>query len=113
MTDEDFRPLEHVTKKMTGGVYDIREENTRCDSWEEQDYLNWIRFKHMTLGVKFYGTGADIYESLKLSKDGKERDEYTRILERKTDGDQGKDVGWRVLKRVFGGGKDGQDISPD
>ena len=102
MAEEDFHPSTHVTKKMTGGVYDVPRENTRVNSWEEQDYLANKEYYAATLGVDFYKIGATIHEGLKLSKDGEEREEYTRVLERKTEEPEGRDVGWRIIKRVFG-----------
>jgi hypothetical protein len=112
MSDEDFRPMEHITRKMTGGVYNLPRENTRVNSAYEQDYLNWKDFCGNVLGVQMYLVGTDIYNGYKLSKDGLERDEYTRILERKNEDSQGRDVGWKIFKRVYGG-KDGTDLPTD
>src|SRR4030042_1907042 len=97
--------MEHITKKMTGGKFDLPRENTRVNSAYEQDYLNWKEFKAAMLGVEMYKIGTDIYNGYKLSKDGLERDEYTRILERKNEDSQGRDVGWQEFKM----GQDGFD----
>lgn len=109
-TEEDFQSKAHITKHMTGDQYNITRERTRVNSWEEQDYLSWKEFLAKTLGVDFYETGAKIHMGLKISKDGLSREEDVEVLKGMYDEEKGRDVGWRVFKRVFGG-KDKDDGS--
>jgi len=62
--------------------------------------------------VPFYETGAQIYMSLKLSKDGLSREEDSEVLKGMYDDEKGRNVGWKIRQRVFGrkdpNGDDGQ-----
>lgn len=52
--------------------------------------------------VPFYEDGAQIYMSLKLSKDGLSREEDAEVLKGMY-GDEGlRNVGWKVRQKVFG-----------
>lgn len=101
-TEENFESRSHITKHLTGAQFDKTAERTRINSWPEQDYLLWKSFLHKTLGVGFYGQGVEIYESLKISKDGLSREEDVELGKRMYDEGRGKDVGWKVFQRVFG-----------
>jgi len=64
--------------------------------------------------VPFYGVGARIHMSLKVSKDGESRKEDVEVLRGMYDEDKPKNFGWRVLKRIYGEGDDGgEDLSKD
>ena len=80
MTEEEFQSKAHITKHMTGDQYDVHRERTRVNSWEEHDYLHWKEFLAKTLGVDFYQTDVEIYEGLKISKDGLSREEDVEVL---------------------------------
>ncbi len=62
--------------------------------------------------VPFYEKGAQIYMSLKLSKDGLSREEDSEVLKGMYDDEKMRNVGWKVRQRVFGrkdpNGDDGQ-----
>ena len=103
MTEEDFESKAHVTKHLTGKKFNDTTERTRVNSWEEQDYLNWKTFLGDTLDVDFYKSGSETYMSLKISKDGLSREEDVEVLKGMYGEDKGRDVGWKVFKRVFGG----------
>lgn len=111
-SEENFESRSHITKHLTGAKFDKTEERTRVNSWEEQDYLNWKRFLHKTLGVPFYGQGVEIYMSLKISKDGLSREEDVDLGKGMYDDDKRRDVGWKVFKRVFGGADDNGSGKP-
>lgn len=58
--------------------------------------------------VPFYEKGAQIYMSLKLSKDGDSRKEDTDVLKGMYDENGNiRNVGWKVRRKVFGGNDDG------
>lgn len=101
--EEDFHPKEHITKHLTGAIYNLIRERTRINSWEEQDYLLWVEYKAKTLGVDFYQIGADIYQGLKISKDGLSREEDVEVMRGVLEDDLGKDIGQKIFKKVFGG----------
>ena len=102
MADDDFHTKEHITKHLTGARYDLNRERTRVNSWEEQDYLLWSEYKARTLGVDFYQTGVDIYQGLKISKDGLARQEDVDVMKGFKDDDLGRDIGSKVFKKIFG-----------
>ena len=60
-----------------------------------------IREKAKTF-VPFYESGAQIYMSLKLSKDGLSRVEDTDVLKGMYDDEKARNVGWKVRQKVFG-----------
>jgi len=103
MPEENFESRSHITKHLTGAKFDKTEERTRINSWEEQDYLNWKKFLAKTLGVSFYEQGVEIYMSMKISKDGLSREEDVELGKGMYDEGKGRDVGWKVFRRVFGG----------
>ena len=54
--------------------------------------------------VPFYENSAQIYMSLKLSKDGLSRTEDTEVLKGMYDENANvQNVGWKIRRRVFGG----------
>jgi len=59
--------------------------------------------------VPFYEDAAQIYMSLKLSKDGLSRVEDTDVLKGMYDEEKMKNVGLKVRKRVFGRKDDNGD----
>ena len=65
--------------------------------------------------VPFYEDSAQIYMSLKLSKDGLSRVEDTDVLRGMYDEEKVKNVGLKVRRRVFGrkdeNGDDGSGLS--
>jgi hypothetical protein len=64
--------------------------------------------------VEFLQTGVDIYNGYKISKDGLSREEDVEVMKGFNDEDKGRNVGWRVFKRVFGGGeKDNGSDKPE
>lgn len=63
--------------------------------------------------VPFYKRGAEIHMSLKISKDGLSRAEDTEVLRGMYEEDKPKNFGWRVLKRIYGEGENGEDVSQD
>lgn len=104
--EDDFHPKEHITKHLTGAIYDRIRERTRVNSWEEQDLLLWWEYKAKTLGVDFYQDGADIYQGLKISKDGLSREEDVEVMKGVLEEELGKDIGQRIFKRVYGSKED-------
>ena len=52
--------------------------------------------------VSFYKKGATIHMSLKISKDGLSREEDTDVLHGMYDEEKGRNVGWRIMKKVYG-----------
>lgn len=111
-SEENFESRSHITKHLTGARFDNTHERTRINSWEEQDYVNWKSFLNKTLGVDFYGEGVEIYLSLKISKDGLSREEDVELGKGMYDEEKGRDVGWKVLKKVFGGADDSGSGKP-
>lgn len=61
--------------------------------------------------VPFYECGAQIYMSLKLSKDGLSREEDTETIKGMYDDDRARNTGWKVRQRVFG--RKGEDNNAD
>lgn len=62
--------------------------------------------------VPFYEDSAQIYMSLKLSKDGLSREEDTDVLKGMYDENANvRNVGWKVRRRVFGGKGNDDDSS--
>lgn len=59
--------------------------------------------KEEKVAVPFYADGVAIYLSLKVSKDRGSRKEDVEVLKAPADEERGRNVGWRVFKRVFGG----------
>jgi len=51
--------------------------------------------------VPFYETGAQIYMSLKLSKDGLSREEDVDVLKGMYDDEKARNIGWKVRRQVF------------
>jgi len=113
MPEENFESRSHITKHLTGAKFDNTHERTRVNSWEEQDYLNWKSFVGKTLGISFYKEGVEIYENLKISKDGLSREEDVELGKGMYDEGKGRDVGWRVFKRVFGKEEDDGSAKPE
>lgn len=56
--------------------------------------------------VSFYRTGAYIHMGLKISKDGLSREEDTNVLHGMYEEDRGRNVGWRIMKKVYGDQKE-------
>jgi len=113
MTEEEFQSKAHITKHMTGDQYNVHRERTRVNSWEEQDYLHWKEFLAKTLGVKFYQTDVEIYEGLKISKDGLSREEDVEVLKGmyRDEAEKGRNVGWKIWRKAFGS-EDGDGSQP-
>ena len=62
--------------------------------------------------VPFYEDGAQIYMSLKLSKDGLSRVEETDVLKGMYEENGNvRNVGWKIRRKVFGG-KDSNEPDP-
>jgi len=61
--------------------------------------------------VQFLQVGVDIYNGYKISKDGLSREEDVEVMKGVNDEEQGRNVGWKVFRRVFGGAEknDGAD----
>ena len=53
--------------------------------------------------IGFLRTGVVIYNGYKISKDGLSREEDVEVMKGFNDEDRGRNVGWRVFKKVFGG----------
>ena len=53
--------------------------------------------------VGFLQVGVDIYNGYKISKDGLSREEDVEVMKGVNDEEQGRNVGWKVFRRVFGG----------
>jgi hypothetical protein len=53
--------------------------------------------------VEFLQIGVDIYNGYKISKDGLSREEDVEVMKGFNDEDKGRNVGWRIMKKVFGG----------
>ena len=53
--------------------------------------------------VQFLQVGVDIYNGYKISKDGLSREEDVEVMKGVNDEEQGRNVGWKVFRRVFGG----------
>ena len=53
--------------------------------------------------IEFLQIGVDIYNGYKISKDGLSREEDVEVMKGFNDEDRGRNVGWRVFKKVFGG----------
>ena len=63
--------------------------------------------------VPFYEESAQIYMSLKLSKDGLSREEDTDVLKGMYDQDGNvQNVGWKVRRKIFGGNESNEPGSP-
>jgi hypothetical protein len=101
MDEQDFRSKEHVTRHMTLNRYGKTEEATDVDSWPEQDYLSAKLFKARTLGVKFYETRAQIFMSLKISKDRQSRIEDKEVLQGMYEDEKGFNTGLPIVKRAI------------
>jgi len=52
--------------------------------------------------IGFLQDAVDIYNGYKISKDGLSREEDVEVMKGFNEEDKGRDVGWRVFKRVFG-----------
>ena len=53
--------------------------------------------------IGFLQVGVDIYNGYKISKDGLSREEDVDVMKGVNDEEQGRNVGWKVFRRVFGG----------
>ena len=53
--------------------------------------------------IGFLQVGVDIYNGYKISKDGLSREEDVEVMKGVNDEEQGRNVGWKVFRRVFGG----------
>jgi len=53
--------------------------------------------------IEFLQIGVDIYNGYKISKDGLSREEDVEVMKGVSDEEQGRNVGWKVFRRVFGG----------
>ena len=107
--EENFESRSHITKHLTGNDFRKTSERTRVNSWPEQDYLLWKSFLYKTLAVDFYGQGVEIYESLKISKDGLSREEDVELGKGMyADESKKRNIGYKIWKEAFGGDdKDG------
>jgi hypothetical protein len=64
--------------------------------------------------IEFLQTGVDIYNGYKISKDGLSREEDVEVMKGFNEDDKGRNVGWRVFKKVFGGAeKDNGSDKPE
>lgn len=61
--------------------------------------------------IEFLQIGVDIYNGYKISKDGLSREEDVEVMKGVNDEEQGRNVGYKVFRRVFGGAEknDGAD----
>lgn len=57
--------------------------------------------------VPFLEVGAITHMSLKNSMDGKEKDEVVAALQGMYDEEKGRNVGWRIMKKVYGDKENG------
>ena len=53
--------------------------------------------------IEFLQIAVDIYNGYKISKDGLSREEDVEVMKGVNDEEQGRNVGWKVFRRVFGG----------
>lgn len=53
--------------------------------------------------IGFLQVAVDIYNGYKISKDGLSREEDVEVMKGVNDEEQGRNVGWKVFRRVFGG----------
>jgi hypothetical protein len=53
--------------------------------------------------IEFLQIGVDIYNGYKISKDGLSREEDVEVMKGVNEEEQGRNVGWKVFRRVFGG----------
>jgi len=53
--------------------------------------------------IEFLRTAVTIYNGYKISKDGLSREEDVEVMKGVNDEEQGRNVGWKVFRRVFGG----------
>ncbi len=64
--------------------------------------------------VDFLQVGVDIYNGYKISKDGLSREEDVDVMKGVTEEERGRNVGWRVFRKVFGGGeKENESEKPE
>jgi hypothetical protein len=111
-TEGNLEPLSHITGHLTGGTWAVIEERTRVLSWPEKDYLGLKIFLGNTLAIPFYLSGAKTYMQLNISKDGLSRTEDVELGKGMNNEEKGRDVGWKVLKKVFGGADDSGSGKP-
>jgi hypothetical protein len=53
--------------------------------------------------IAFLQVAVDVYNGYKISKDGLSREEDVEVMKGVNDEEQGRNVGWKVFRRVFGG----------
>jgi len=53
--------------------------------------------------IAFLQIAVDVYNGYKISKDGLSREEDVEVMKGVNDEEQGRNVGWKVFRRVFGG----------
>jgi len=53
--------------------------------------------------IGFLQVAVDVYNGYKISKDGLSREEDVEVMKGVSDEEQGRNVGWKVFRRVFGG----------
>ena len=53
--------------------------------------------------IGFLQVAVDVYNGYKISKDGLSREEDVEVMKGVNDEEQGRNVGWKVFRRVFGG----------
>jgi len=63
--------------------------------------------------VQFLQVGVDIYNGYKISKDGLSREEDVEVMKGMNAEEQGRNVGWKIWKKAFGGKEDNGDKPGD
>lgn len=57
--------------------------------------------------IQFLQDAVDIYDGYKISKDGESRKEDVDVMKGVSEEEQGRNVGWRIMKKVYGGKDEG------
>ena len=63
--------------------------------------------------IGFLQVAVDVYNGYKISKDGLSREEDVEVMKGVNDEEQGRNVGWKIWKKAFGGKEDNGDKPGD